>query len=519
MTAGGSAKDDWQVRCLAVRNDFGLFLASLERLPVSQFVDDLLIRAFEECWLRPEQLVSATAHYLTAKWPRALRGIAAPNEPQLADVVRDPVLLAMLRMTPAATPGLDVLLARVRFGVLHSFMTGGDVASFAPTMAALAVRGWHSGYASTLPLSGRHDADRAVEVQMVGDLGRQLEASQRSSDAALALVIYAAFAQPSEVHLPDALASGDPLAAMIAREVVAPSRRQRAIARDLVSVTPMDTSSALVAGQYEVHPYPAWVGEPSDNVELPPAVLAALGSGGVEAIKSVLVAGCGTGQHALAAACAWPNADVLAIDISRTSLAYAIDRAAEAHGGRIRFELADLLQVEKLACKFQVIETMGVLHHLDDPEAGLQALSRVLEPDGLIGIGLYSAAARTTLDTIRARYGPGDMRSDEAVRHFRAWALTELARSELLYSPDFYSIGGVRDAFFHVRERCYSLPEIGAMIDAAGLRLIAIAQPPRAAEWLETIPAPDDLEGWAEAERNYPDLFIGMYEIWAQLRG
>lgn len=54
------------------------------------------------------------------------------------------------------------------------------------------------------------------------------------------------------------------------------------------------------------------------------------------------------------------------------------------------------------------------------------------------------------------------------------------------------------------------------MIEAAGLRLIAIAQPPRTEEWLETIPAPDDVDGWAAAEANYPDLFIGMYEIWAQ---
>lgn len=429
MTAGDPVEaevPDWRTRCLSVENDFGLFLASLERLPVSPFVDGLLIRAFEDSWLRPEQLVAATVDYLTAKWPRALRGAGDPSDPQVHGLVRDPVLLAMLRMTPAATPALDILLARVRFGVLHGFMTGGDVIAFAPTMVAMAIRGWHSGYASTLPLVPQDDADRVLEGRMIGDLARQLDAGERA-DVAFATVIYAAYALPSEAQMAAALATGDPLVAQIDREAVAPSVRQRAMARDMVSATPLDESSALVAGQYEVHPYPAWVGEPSGDVELPPAVLAALEPSGAGAVTSVLVAGCGTGQHALAAAGAWPNAEVLAIDISRTSLAYAIDRAGKAYDGRISFELADLLQVEKFGRRFQVIETMGVLHHLDDPDAGLRALASVLEPGGVIGIGLYSAAARVSLDTIRARYGAADMSTDAAVRHFRAWALAACA--------------------------------------------------------------------------------------------
>jgi SAM-dependent methyltransferase len=484
MAAGEQV--DWRSRCLAVENDFGVLLASLDRLPISPFVDNLLIRALEGCWLRPEQLVAATVDYLTAKWPRALKGTPLPGESQVFDLARDPVLLAMLRMTPAATPRLDILLAQLRFGVLHQFMTGGDVTSFAPTMVALAVRGWHSGYAATLPLGPRYEGDTALEGQMVACLGQRLA---------------------------DGLVANDPHIDRLERDVIAPNHRQRAIARDLVSLTPLDASSALVAGQYEIHPYPAWVGEPSSDMELPSGVRAVIDP---TAVRSVLVAGCGTGQHALAAATAWPRAEVLAIDISRSSLAYAIDQAGGIAPDRVTFALADLLQADRLGRRFDVIETMGVLHHLEDPDTGLRALAQVMAPGGLIGIGLYSRAARSELDRIRGSYGTADMSSDAAVRRFRAWALTDLARSELLYSPDFYSLGGVRDAFFHVRERCYALPQIGDMIERAGLQLVTIAKPARTDEWLSHSPAGDDLAGWDAAEQEFPELFLGMYEVWAQ---
>jgi SAM-dependent methyltransferase len=316
--------------------------------------------------------------------------------------------------------------------------------------------------------------------------------------------------------LEKALATGDPAVEFIHQNVTAPRLRQRKIAGALTPVTTIDASSGEVAGQYEAHPYPAWIGEPADSVQLPPPVRSALGPGGREAIHSVLVAGCGTGEHAAVAARAWPRADILAIDISRTSLAYAMDRLQGETRERIHFELADLLKVEQLGRRFQVIETMGVLHHLADPEAGLRALTQVLEPGGIIGIGLYSAAARTKLAAVGKRFDDQDMKSDEAVRRFRAWALAELKAPELLHSPDFYSIGGCRDAFFHVREHCYSLEQIGEMLDRSGLRLLAVQTPPMAEERLGTVPEPADLAGWSAAERAHNDLFLGMYEVWAQ---
>lgn len=510
----------WRDRCLSLQSDFGWLLASIEGVKPSPVVDLALIRALDESWIRPDSLVLPVARYLAAKWPRALGGKPVPNEPQLFEVVRDPVLLAMLRSTPTATPGLEILLARVRLGALKAVMAHNDIDAFIPTLAALAVRAWHSGYALTLPLEPRHEQDRAQEETLILELGRQLEQGERQGrDLVAGLAVYAAYAPPEPKHLQAALETGDPAARFIEENVTAPRLRQREIARSLVPLTTIGESNAVVAGQYEAHPYPAWAGEPMDSIELPEPIISVLGAGGPQAIDSVLVAGCGTGQHALVAARAWPSADILAIDISRTSLAYAIDRTPPEMAVRIRFELADLLEIEQLGRRFQVVESMGVLHHLADPEAGLRALTRVLEPGGIIGIGLYSAAARTGLADVRDRYGPGDTTSDDAVRNFRAWALAELRGSKLLYSPDFYSIGGCRDAFFHVREHCYSLEQIGEMLDRAGLRLLAVQTPRSAKQRLGTVPEPTDLAGWSAAEREHGDLFLGMYAVWAQAAG
>lgn len=507
----------WQERCLAVQSEFGWFLAAIEGLRPAPLVDRAFIRALDECWIQPESLVWPVVRYLTAKWPRALSGVAVAGEPQLFAVVCDPLLLKLLQRTPALTPGLDTLLARVRCGALRRIMEHGDIDALVPTLTALAIRGWHSGYALTLPLEPRHEADHAQEATLVAELGRDLEESKREGrDLVAALAVYAAYAPPEPDHLTAALATGDPAVKVIEQNVTAPRLRQREIARSLEPVTGLDPSSRKVADQYEAHPYPSWIGQPAHSVRLPEPVRLALGPGGPEAVRSVLVAGCGTGEHAAVAARAWPRADILAIDISRTSLAYAIDRLQARTGDRIRFELADLLEIGQLGRRFQVIESMGVLHHLADPEAGLRALTSVLEPGGIIGVGLYSAAARTKLAAVGSRFDKEEMQSDEAVRRFRAWALAELKAPEMLYSPDFYSIGGCRDAFFHVREHCYSLEQVGEMLDRAGLTLLAVQTPPMARERLASVPEPADLAGWAAAERAYNDLFLSMYEVWAQ---
>ena len=63
---------------------------------------------------------------------------------------------------------------------------------------------------------------------------------------------------------------------------------------------------------------------------------------------------------------------MLAIDISRTSLAYARRKTREAGIANIEYAQADILKLGTLERRFDVIETVGVLHHLAEPTAGLR---------------------------------------------------------------------------------------------------------------------------------------------------
>ena len=495
----------------AVRVAFGWFLTDAPRLPPEPAADRALVRALDEAWIAPENLALPVVRYLARKWPRAL-GVSAPGEPQLAALLRDPLLLALMRATPAATPGVDMLLARFRHFALRAALARQDLGGFLPTVAALAVRGWHSHYALTLPATDRDAAARAAEPALAARLRAELDGDRLGAERLAAALVLACYEPPAAGEF--ARCGADPLARLVEEAVVAPRERQRAIAAALPCVTPLHPSSEVVAAQYEAHPYPAWAKVAGDLPEVPAAVLRALRVD-VEPVRSVLVAGCGTGRHAVDAARTWPAAEVLALDLSRTSLAYAVERTSSAGLDRLRFAQGDLLELGALRRRFRVIEAFGVLHHLADPAAGLLALREALAPGGVIGLGLYAAAARTGLADFRRRYGARGA-SDEEIRDFRAWALVRERDSPFLLSPDFYSIGGCRDAFFHVRERGYALDEVAELLDRARLRLVALQTPPEARHLPDPLPAADDLPGWTTAERRHPDLFVSMYEIWAQ---
>ena len=84
------------------------------------------------------------------------------------------------------------------------------------------------------------------------------------------------------------------------------------------------------------------------------------------------------------------------IDINQKSFAFT-HRYDE---GKFAFEKlrnvkdAFNIKINNLNKKFSVIECVGVLHHLKDPEEGLKVLLNILEPNGYLKLGLYSDYAR-----------------------------------------------------------------------------------------------------------------------------
>jgi 2-polyprenyl-3-methyl-5-hydroxy-6-metoxy-1,4-benzoquinol methylase len=216
-----------------------------------------------------------------------------------------------------------------------------------------------------------------------------------------------------------------------------------------------------------------------------------------------------------------PNAAVLAIDLSRASLAYASREAAARGIDNIAFAQADLLRLADVDISFDMIECIGVLHHLEEPEAGLRALVSVLRPGGHIKIGLYSKVAREAIIRARARFAESGHDDDlDGIRAFREALIAahDDTLSSLVKSRDFFATSEFRDMVMHVQEHQFTLPAIDAMLKRNGLKFLGFCSQP-ARSLLARMPARTaersvrDLKVWHRLEIRNPDLFRGMYQF------
>ena len=326
-------------------------------------------------------------------------------------------------------------------------------------------------------------------------------------------------------------------------------RERREMARADADLGPAidaaDGTGEAVAAQYEANPYPrwGWVQPPlagavrafldriaGGSAAPPPA--RPPGGGWTGGPLRILIAGCGTGRQAVEAALAYaPNARLLAFDFSRASLRYAAMKARRQRLDSIRFRQADILDLPAFEPPFDapadLIECIGVLHHLADPFAGWRALLDRLRPGGLMYVGLYSATARRGLTALRdSLAGEGvDPADPDAIREVRARILAEPRNDferALADSADFYTLSEVRDLLFHAHERPLTLEAIGGFLAEQALDFLHMDVRPHIADAFAAArgeAAALDLGAWAEYERDNPDTFDGMYLFWVRKPG
>lgn len=320
-----------------------------------------------------------------------------------------------------------------------------------------------------------------------------------------------------------------PLAALV-RVTHDEPEQERRLAEVLPDLTGDDPSSAGVRALYEESPYPRRVAvHLRPGVGLAATLLRALPE--VDIVPTgvdVLVAGCGTGQHLIQSALAWPETRVLGIDLSLRSLARAARIAAGLGLDHVSVARADLLafgEPQEEERVFDVVESVGVLQHLADPLAGWRALCAVTRPGGLMRIGLYTAAGRADIAAARALIGADGLEATpsgirEARRRILALPDDPVARAVAL-SPDFGSLSGCRDLLFHVREHAWTAERLRADLDALGLELLGFQHASPAAPESYRLRWPDDramvdLSRWGTLENEHPGLFAGMYVFWAR---
>jgi 2-polyprenyl-3-methyl-5-hydroxy-6-metoxy-1,4-benzoquinol methylase len=320
-----------------------------------------------------------------------------------------------------------------------------------------------------------------------------------------------------------------PIASLARRQIQEPLEEKRLAASiPRVSTAKGDVSEAVKA-QYEENPYPRWVRTQTSfsAATLVQIVRELFPQAMVDAISKnprILVAGCGTGQNAIITARRFAGASVLAVDLSLASLGYAKRKTRELGVDNIEYRQADILSLGALEGRFDLIECLGVLHHLEDPFEGWRVLAALLKPGGFMRVGLYSEAGRRSVVRARELIAAEGFRPDpDGIRACRA-AIRARAGEEsfakIVRNEDFYSMSGCRDLLFHVQEHRFSLPQIEVMIGRLGLTFLGFEFPDSGAtveRYRARFPADRhvlNLKNWDQLERDFPDTFARMYQFW-----
>jgi len=287
--------------------------------------------------------------------------------------------------------------------------------------------------------------------------------------------------------------------------------------------------SKNVKNQYEENPYPIWVNlglsfEPRNIKEVINDSNLNLD---LEKIKlsenpEILVAGSGTGQHAITTASKYRNAKILALDLSFKSLSYAKRKADELKIKNINFIQGDLLDLKSINKKFDLIESVGVLHHMEDPLKGWRILSNCLKDNSLMLIGLYSDKARQHIAQIKDKIKQLKLQSNhENIIKFRKDLLKNgnLKSSDIKKSPDFYTVSGVRDLLFHIQEQRFTISKIKEYLNKLGLIFLGFEDKLVIEMFKKAYNNKDDLynlDKWEQYEDTNPRIFAGMYQFWCK---
>jgi SAM-dependent methyltransferase len=188
---------------------------------------------------------------------------------------------------------------------------------------------------------------------------------------------------------------------------------------------------------------------------------------------SVLVAGCGTSQaakHALR----WPEAQVIGIDVSATSVRCTEELKRKYTLTNLHVYQLPIDRATDLKTTFDQIVCTGVLHHLADPDDGLAALRGLLKPAGAMHLMVYAPYGRSGIYMLQDFCRRVGIRAtDEGIGDLIA-ALRDLPPGHpletlLRKAPDFQQEAAVADALLHPQDRAYSVPQLFDFVARAGL--------------------------------------------------
>lgn len=310
-----------------------------------------------------------------------------------------------------------------------------------------------------------------------------------------------------------------------------------------MNTPPSDVATPVVSDFYDRFPYPA---DPLQDGPPPGynwrwchnSVLAAV-RGGLKAQDSnsgsirILDAGCGTGVSTDYLCHLNAGAEILAVDISAGALDVARERLRRSGGadqvGSLRQEQRSLLDLQEEG-RFDYINSVGVLHHLRDPLAGLKALGQQLAPQGLLHLFLYADAGRweihrtqRALEFLEAGTGANGLQLGREL--FSDLPETNRLRRthEQRWALDTHADANFADMYLHPQETSYDLERLMALIKSSGLCFAGFSNPSvwdparlLKGELLSRAQALPLSDQWALVEQLDPDISHFEFFVSAQ---
>lgn len=242
----------------------------------------------------------------------------------------------------------------------------------------------------------------------------------------------------------------------------------------------LDPRDDVVAQQYErwVYPepiedLPAWLQHNWQWLDPSHAHRVLWPDRGYRPGLSILVAGCGANQAAVLAYTN-PSAEVVGIDVSAASLAH--HEALKARYGlrNLTLHRLPIEEVGSLGREFDLIVSTGVLHHMEDPQAGINALASILRRDGVLALMLYARYGRLGVEVMASVFDDLALAQDEASLAIVRDALATLPNVHPLQgyrsvAPDLGYDAGLVDTFLHGRARDYTVGDCLDLVAASGL--------------------------------------------------
>lgn len=184
----------------------------------------------------------------------------------------------------------------------------------------------------------------------------------------------------------------------------------------------------------------------------------------------ILLSGCGAFAP-YTASCSNPRAMIDGVDLADRNLQRARQHCLLHGSFNVRLYQGDFLNPAITPGPYHLIEAFGVLHHLDDPAAGMRSLEKRLLPGGILRVMVYGRYARKEPESIR-----------RALRLLKVSRVAEVKKMLKQAAPDSRfrqyvesaweaeNDSGLADLFLHPNVKTYRMDEFIELVGQTSLK-------------------------------------------------